>query len=31
MVVLVDTISALGIQFGFRSAWYKTKGFDTWE
>lgn len=31
MIVLVDTISTLGIQFGFRSVWYKTKGFDSWE
>ena len=31
MIALVDTISAIGIQFGFRSAWYKTKGFDLWE
>ena len=31
MLVLVDTTSGIGIQFGFRSVWYKTKGFDTWE
>ena len=31
MVVIVDTVSSLGIQFGYRSAWYNTKGFDCWE
>lgn len=31
MFVMVDTTSGIGIQFGFRSAWYKTKGFDSWE
>ena len=31
MIVMVDTVAGIGIQFGFRSAWYKTKGFDTWE
>ncbi len=31
MVVLVDSVAGMGIQFGFRAPGYKTKGFDTWE
>jgi len=31
MMVLVDTTAGIGVQFGYRSAWYKTKGFDVWE
>ena len=31
MLVLVDSIAGMGIQFGFRAPGYKTKGFDVWE
>lgn len=31
MIVLVDSGSGIGIQFGFRAAGYKTLGFDTWK
>jgi len=31
MLVLVDSTSGIGIQFGFRAIEYGTKGFDVWQ
>lgn len=31
MLVLVDSTTGIGIQFGFRAPGYKTRGFDTWQ
>ncbi|GGD71158.1 hypothetical protein GCM10011412_05920 [Maribacter cobaltidurans] len=30
MIALVDTVQAIGLQFGFRAPGYRTKGLDIW-
>lgn len=30
MIALVDTVQAIGLQFGFRAPGYRTKGLDVW-
>ena len=30
MIALVDTVQAIGLQFGFKAPDYRTKGLDIW-